>query len=152
MTNDNLVIIHVPIVESSWHGRNSEELWAEPYEDKPNLFIIRNSPYYLRNISFLDVVFAEKRSDGEYNFSNIVEHKGHSTYRVITEDVSGFEKYWYPIEQLKCTYEAKIISPGRTIYAIDIPPFSFSLTQSRRFCVKASSTFMPSAAPTRAKL
>ena len=36
--------------------------------------------------------------------------------------------------------------------ACALPPFSRSRTQSRRFCVNTSSTFMPSAAPMRAKL
>jgi hypothetical protein len=33
-----------------------------------------------------------------------------------------------------------------------LPPFSRSPTHNRRFCVNTSSTFMPSAAPIRAKL
>jgi hypothetical protein len=55
-----------------------------------------------------------------------------------------------PVHLLVDSTGLKLCGAGE--WLIEKPPFSHSRTQSRRFCVNTSSTFMPSVAPIRAKL
>jgi hypothetical protein len=49
-----------------WHGRSNEGLWAEQVENATpgTAFRLLNSPFFVRGVSFLNIVRAELREDG----------------------------------------------------------------------------------------
>jgi uncharacterized protein YuzE len=59
-------------------------MWAEPLgEDR---YRLRNSPFYARGFSFLDIVIAERQTDGFPIVRRLLLRSGHSTYQLF---VSG---------------------------------------------------------------
>jgi hypothetical protein len=58
---------------------------------------------------------------GRLKFCQVIEHKGHSTYRLmVSQDAVGprFESKWRPLAAIGCRYEAA--SPR--FLAVDVPP------------------------------
>ena len=56
-------------------------MWAEPLgEDR---YRLRNSPFYARGFSFLDVVIAERQTDGFPVVRRPLVRSGHSTYQLV---------------------------------------------------------------------
>jgi hypothetical protein len=105
-----------------WHAESTETVWAEP-TDK-NTLIIKNTPFYVKGISYLDeVTFSLK--DGVFVFKGVDKKSGHSTYRILQPNKGNIEKfaaYWKPIQDLGASYESKI--DQNALYAVDIPPES----------------------------
>jgi hypothetical protein len=55
-----LIKVRFELDISDWHGHASETLWAAPVpESEGRHFQIRNSPFFARGISNLDVVLAK---------------------------------------------------------------------------------------------
>ena len=103
--------------EGAWHGSATESLWAEPVQG--GRYRLRNSPFYAFGVSAEDVVFAQEE-EGLLFFTGVSLRGGHSTYRIMK--VQGlrpedFERYWEPLRQAGCSYEA---GPGRLL-AVDVP-------------------------------
>lgn len=112
------IIFEVP--KSDWHNYTVENMWAQAIGD--NLFVLKNSPAYVYNVSFEDVVSASLK-DGVLVFDKIVGRGGHSTYRIVISEsdrIPEFEHYWRPIENLGCTYEGSV-GPLH-LYVVDVPP------------------------------
>ncbi|MFG6459071.1 DUF4265 domain-containing protein [Roseateles sp. BYS96W] len=100
-----------------------ENMHAVPVGE--DLYCLDNSPFYVYGVSFGDVVHAPM-SDGRPVFVGVMEHRGHSTYRVRLPAGSGhddFAQHWSPLEQLGCSFEGSGVSTRR-LYAIDVPPTS----------------------------
>jgi|SRR6185312_4946380 len=103
-----------------WHGSSVETLWAKPLlaASEP-LFEVQNTPFYSKDVSFLDVVRV-KAEDGELVFDKIVVPSGHSTYRLLVESGADFDSLWSKLEEMGCTYESAKIDT-RWLYAVDVP-------------------------------
>ena len=63
-----------------WHGHASESLWAKHIHG--NKFKIRNSPFFVKGVSFEDIV-AAKEVDAKLIFERVLISAGHSTYRLL---------------------------------------------------------------------
>lgn len=115
---------HTPIVfslpEPALNGSVTETLWVEPTEQRGVVRIL-NTPFYVNGIAFLDLITVT-HTDNQIQFESVVEHSGHSTYRIhitgsLEED--GWKTYWKQLEQLGCRYEESL-KPH--LLAIDVPP------------------------------
>ena len=103
-------------------GVESENLWAESLDE--DRFRLDSIPFYAYGVSLADVVVADV-VDGQFQFRNVALRGGHSTYRILVKDPSGYESQgfqqaWREIEPLNCRYE---VAKRRWI-AIDVPPTS----------------------------
>ncbi|MCC7380673.1 MAG: DUF4265 domain-containing protein [Deltaproteobacteria bacterium] len=114
---DVLVEIVFPLDAGAWHGFAAEALWAERIAD--DRFLIRSAPFHAFDVSAEDVVSAHP-SNGALRFHQVVERGGGSTYRLFVR--SGlkdpvFARYWSPLEELDCNYEAT----DGSLLSIDVP-------------------------------
>ncbi|MBS0222384.1 MAG: DUF4265 domain-containing protein [Proteobacteria bacterium] len=122
-----LVKVRFELDSSGWHGHESETLWAAPVATAPGCFRIANSPFYVRGISYLDVVEA---ADGEdrriVEFNRVVERGGHATYMLLVEpEETKFPLYWNVLEEKGCSYESTHIDLSigrRLLLSVDVPP------------------------------
>jgi hypothetical protein len=98
------------------HGVVGEHLWAEVVGD--GRFRLRNTPFHVYGVSFLDVVFAKPRR-GQLVFSGVSIRGGHSTFwiQVTPAGDKAFSAQWQRLARLGCGYE----SHG-SVYAVDVPP------------------------------
>lgn len=107
--------------EDQWHGYETEALWAEQVtEDR---YRLRNTPFYVRGVSFEDIVFVQRRDNSLWYVGTSLA-SGHSTYRVIFEKAKSerrFVEYWEPLQKLGCSYESAEYEQMRLL-AIDVPP------------------------------
>lgn len=127
MSNDR-ERVYFPLDPTDWHGRPNEGLWAEPLEGATpaTAYRLRNSPFFVRGVSFLDTVRVASRSDGPgLEFVGVIDHSGHSTYMLlVSPSCSEFGAYWQKLKKLDCTYESKTMrtSAGeKCLYAVDVP-------------------------------
>ena len=118
----DLIKVFFTLDAGDWHGFVTESLWARPIAGTPDTLLLelQNTPFYARNVSYLDVVRAVE-ADGVSAYAGTVRESGHSTYRLIGEAGLALDSWWTKLDQLGCTRES-----GRTghrlIYAVDIPP------------------------------
>jgi len=101
-------------------------MWGEPVagSDAGDLYRVRNSPFFARGVSFLDVVRAEPSDyfDGALEAVEFIDRSGHSTYMVICQtDIDLFKKRWELLQALGCTFEGATLSIG-LLYSVDVPP------------------------------
>jgi Domain of unknown function (DUF4265) len=80
---ERLVKITIPLPENNLAGADTESLWAEPVGG--NAFKIKNVPFYAKGLSCEDVVEAEPK-EGTLIFKKVIQHNGHSTYRIYASD------------------------------------------------------------------
>src|SRR5258708_17788803 len=85
-----------------------------------------NTPMFARGVSFLDVLRAKARTDGEgLEFAGVIDHSGHSTYMILSPPTCpSFEEYWQRLQNIGCTFESKSIKTAlghRILYAVDVP-------------------------------
>lgn len=120
--------VYFNIDPSEWHGRPSEGLWAEKVEGDDDNYKLLNSPFFVRGVSYLDVVKTVPVWDGGgRQFAGVARSGGHSTYMIISPDEASFRPLWKKLEALRCTYESMKIqlSVGpRHLYSVDVPPSS----------------------------
>ena len=115
------VKIHFELsAEDRASGVDAENLWAE--ELGSGKFKIDNIPFYAYGIALGDIVLAGQ-VDGRLTFKEVIAHSGHSTYRILVKDDSGFESDPFKglsqrLQELGCEYE---VAKRRWI-AIDVPP------------------------------
>jgi hypothetical protein len=127
MSNEMVKIIF-ELDHHDWHRTPVETMWAEPVAGRsPGVFQIRNYPFYVRGISFLDLVVATPtKYKIAYNFGAVLERSGHSTFMILMEpDDSRVRFYWGLLERIGCSYESATedLSIGvRTLYSVDVPP------------------------------
>lgn len=121
-SNDDIPLIKVVFdLSDDWHGYDTETVWAEALGD--NRCKLKNSPFYAKGVSFDDVVNVNRALQSDtVVFDSIAITSGHSTYRILVSQstpLEDFEKYWRPIQDLGCSYEA---AQGlHSIIAIDVP-------------------------------
>ena len=122
MTTTNLEKMSFRLNPEDWHGQQMETLWVEALGDARNdeLYVVRNSPFFARGVSFLDIARGE-RQDGSLLFSSTIAGSGHSTYRIICDPNSReFSACWAKLQNLGCTYESATIY-GKAVYTVDVP-------------------------------
>ena len=93
-----------------------EHLWVR--ESGVGEFTIDNTPFFVRGISFGDVISAAPR-DGELIFANLLRPSRHSTIRVIVFDKALVPEVRRSLRDLKCATELSHVSG---LIAIDCPP------------------------------
>jgi hypothetical protein len=127
MANEMVKIVF-ELDPDDWHRTPVETMWAEPVVGRSRgIFQICNSPFYVRGISFLDLVVATPTEyQIAYNFGAVLERSGHSTFMILMEpDDSRVRFYWGLLERIGCLYESATedLSDGvRTLYSVDVPP------------------------------
>ena len=88
-----------------------------------DLYCVDNSPFYIYGVSLADIVHAPI-NEGRPVFLKVIEHRGHSTYRVrlpTGQNHHDFTRHWKVLEQLGCSFEGSEASTRR-LYSIDVPP------------------------------
>ena len=85
------------------------------------MYVLLNSPFFYRGVSYLDVVEARVQEDGLY-FSQVIDRGKHSTYRIYCridgDDAMTYRTY---LVTLGCTFERADLAEG-VLYSVDIPP------------------------------
>ena len=85
------------------------------------IYRIENVPFYVKGVSFDDLVLVGINDNGEFIFEKVLKKSGHSTYRIYllkNNQQVNFEKYWKLLEMIGCTYEKAF----ERFYSIDVPP------------------------------
>ncbi len=120
--------VSLELDSSLWHKENVERIWAEPIEGgSGSLFIAKNTPFFAKNLSFLDTIQVQKGKDPDGNLylANIVERSGHSTYRILENPAnSNFQSYWKKLEAMGCSYESTDMyfdGIKKRLLAVDVP-------------------------------
>src|SRR5205807_8458545 len=71
--------------ELGYPPKEWEQLKAEPTE-KPDVFRIKNIPFYARGVAWEDEVSVTKSEEGYYPaFSSVVKRSGYSTVRLMIQ-------------------------------------------------------------------
>lgn len=93
-----------------------ETVWGLEVEN--SLYKIENIPFYVRGISFGDLVSVD-RIGNELFFNELIELSGHSVIRVIVFDSSQTDELTRRMSQMSCDYEGSHIDG---FLAFDCPP------------------------------
>jgi hypothetical protein len=115
---DDLVKVHFDLAEPDM-GMSGESLWAAPVG--LNLYELRNSPWHVRNVNWLDVVEAIPRNENEWpEFVRVHKRSGHRTIHVYILDAGKIrtKEILDNCNRLGSTYENM---DGR-MYALDFQP------------------------------
>jgi len=111
----------VPLGADEWHGFGEEVVWARRLGD--GLYEIQNSPFFAKDLAYLDVVRAIRRDD-RLLVVEIVSTSRHSTYRLLVNSDAPQSQVRDSLNELVasgCTYESYVES-GWTLYSFDVPP------------------------------
>lgn len=101
--------------ETGYPPDDWESLWASEIE--MGLYSIDNIPFFVRGISWGDIVSAEPKQ-GELRFKQLERQSGHSVLRIIVYDVSEVEDLRKDLQHLECDTEKSHV-PG--LIAVDVP-------------------------------
>lgn len=93
-----------------------ESLWA--LETERGLYSIDNIPFFVRGISFGDIVSVRKKEE-ELFFKEVVKFSDHSVLRAIVFDETRIEGLRNKMVKMGCEFEGSHIE-GLT--AFDVPP------------------------------
>lgn len=120
---DGLVLVRFQTdPESLGHG-SPERLWAKKLPSDHQYFELRNSPFFAKGVSYLDVVEAmeDPNCAGEFDYRRTISPSGHSTYRILLDKKSNaFSIWWEKLAALGCTYEYSDHGE-ELLYAVDVP-------------------------------
>jgi hypothetical protein len=115
---NNLVKVHFDLSEPDM-GIGGESLWAAPVG--VNLYELRNSPWHIRSVNWLDVVEAVPRNENEWpEFVRVHKRSGHRTIHVYILDAgrSRMQEILDNCNRLGSTYEGM----DDRMYALDFKP------------------------------
>src|SRR5215471_12738412 len=79
-----------------------EGVWAEPETD--GTWRLDNIPFFAYDVSNRDVVAAHERN-GELVFDRVLDRGGHSTLRIIFEDLDTVADVRADLKQMGCSTE-----------------------------------------------
>jgi hypothetical protein len=116
--DSNLVKVHFDLQEPEM-GIGGESLWAAAVG--PNLYELRNSPWHVRTVNWLDVVEAiPKAEDKLPEFVKVHKRSGHRTIHFYVFDAgqSSKKKILETCNQFGATYEGM----DDRMYALDFAP------------------------------
>lgn len=124
---DHLQKVHFKVIpdQDGYPPFNSENLWCMRIDERR--FRVDNIPFFVKGVSYGDVVSVAEDENGNLNFVEVIEERGHSTFRVIINDELDdqqppeirIRELAAELEELGC---ATSISPPPELLAIDIPP------------------------------
>ena len=114
--------------EDGYPPAGSESVWATI---KDETYIIDNSPFFARGVSFGDVVTAEK-VDGELIYKTTVEYSGHSTFRFLFSKRELLQKVRQELNEMGCSSEKSHLED---LISVDVPP-EVSMLKFREFLAK----------------
>jgi len=107
-TNEGMVKIKIKLPPSDWHKYGAETLWATPLGN--DLYRIENSPFFVDEISYLDIVLARLEEGSAVPVvRGVTKRSGNSTYRILLGDNTTHEQFDAYIKfaaDLGCTYQA----------------------------------------------
>lgn len=121
MSDERLAKILFDLDPDDWYGRASESVWASQVRT-PEGFVyeIRNFPWYMKNVSYLDRVRVVPSSSG-LKYAGSASRIGHSTYWLLVRpDCDDFQRYWKPLGTFGCSYETGDFWSLRH-YSVDVP-------------------------------
>jgi hypothetical protein len=116
MKNKHIKIFFELNQENDWPPYAVESMWGV-HLDK-DLYQLDNTPFYIRGVSYKDIVIAIKDTEGILQFQKISKESGHSTIRVYLFNELDEELFIKQVNNLNCSIE-KFDSH---FFAIDIPP------------------------------
>lgn len=122
MPDDNetgMVKVVFPLPDADEWGIGSERVWAAPVGE--NLYEIRNSPWYVRDVNWGDVVHAVAANDGEWpTYVSIVRRSGHRTIQVYILEAACARRQEFLSEfsRLGASYE----NNSDRMYSLDCEP------------------------------
>lgn len=99
-------------------GMVDETMWGERVG--ADRFRISNTPFWVRDLSYRDVVFVRVRR-GRLVYAGVSLRGGHSTCWMmlrVPRESEAFTRRWATLHDLGCRYEGD----GRRSLAIDVPP------------------------------
>lgn len=117
-SSTDTVYVSFPLDDGSFENIHARHVVDDEY-------ILDNSPFYVYDISFNDIVTA-KISSERLLFHSVKKRGGHSTYRIKMPLGSKHSDFLFLFAKLKafgCTFEGGV-SNGRLLYSIDVPPNS----------------------------
>ena len=94
---------------SDWEG-----LWAEPAG--AGRWRLDNIPFYVYDVSNRDVIAAEE-ADGRLEFRKVLERGGHSTFRIIFEDLATVKRVRDELRAMGCSTEGSNI---KRLVSVDV--------------------------------
>jgi hypothetical protein len=113
------VKIRILLPKTDWHQYSAETVWTIPVGI--NQYTLDNSPFFTDDLSYMDTVYAEKESEGDFPvFKYVVSRGGHSTCRVVLSEETSlekFEQYFKPLDEIGCSYEGF----QKKQFAVDVP-------------------------------
>lgn len=115
---DSLVKVHFELQEPEM-GVGGESLWAAPVGT--NLYELRNSPWHVRAVNWLDVVEAIPESEDQLpEFVRVHRRGGHRTMHVymLNDKQTTKDEILQRCNELGCTWEGM----DNRMYALDFPP------------------------------
>lgn len=115
---DELVKVHFELEEPDM-GCSGESLWAAPVGS--NLYELRNSPWHVRTVNWLDVVEAiPEAEDLCPEFVRVHERSGHRTIHLFISDAgqSSSQQILDMCNQLGAIYEGM----NDRVFALDFAP------------------------------
>ncbi len=118
MTTPTMVRIAFRIDAAEGGGIVGETLWAERVG--VDRFRLANTPFYVRGVSYRDVVFGRRGRSGVLAFNGVSLRGGHSTLWMalrVDPSAEAFRSRWAELHEIGCGYE----SSGRFL-AVDVPP------------------------------
>ena len=108
----------LPTDIDAWHKVEVERMWCEERGD--GRYALRNSPFYVRGLSFGDVVEAGEL-DGALTCLRIVERSGHSTYRIFTNPHATEDQIQELLDKLSGLH-CNLEKGTERLWAIDVRP------------------------------
>lgn len=116
---ERLIKIRIPLPETDWHTYASETLWTKQVDI--NQYELRNSPFFVDDLSYGDIVYAEIEDENDFPiYKFVTQRSGNSTHRVVLEEKStlkDFENYIKPLNELGCSTEGF----HERQFAVDVP-------------------------------
>jgi uncharacterized protein DUF4265 len=113
-----LTKVHFDLPEPDM-GVSGESLWAAPVGS--NLYELRNSPWHVRKVNWLDIVEAISRDEDEWpEFVRVHRRSGHRTIHIfiLEEGQSRKQEILDQCNRLGSTYE----NMDNRFYALDFAP------------------------------
>jgi Domain of unknown function (DUF4265) len=117
-TKEGLVKVYVDLPGDT--GAGGESFWAKPVE--PDLYELRNSPWYAFDLHFGDVVRAVPNQPGEKpRIRKVVRRSGHKTLRVVFPKETPEAEQLALLDELK-PYGASYERAHAYFLAVDVLP------------------------------
>jgi hypothetical protein len=107
-------------------SKSWEQLLARPLAEKDDYFQIKSIPFFLKNISYGDIVKAKTVKNSEiqegeiFEFDAVLDRGGHNTYRLLLRKKHPDDPQFTENELLKKGLAIEEQDGG--FFAVDVPP------------------------------